>query len=200
MTADLSGRIALVAGTGGGLVEAASAALTSAGADVTVAGHDEAPAEAVQRVIATGGRIDVLVNVADDLPTGSFQDTSPDDLTARVESILTGTFERCQHAGGQMLSQSGGTIVNLMSGSPAGGGGSTVAATLRGGLVGMTKVLGTEWVRRGVRVVALSVGPDPRTGDPVGADKVGNVVTYLCSDGASFITGSHVRAGEDFGP
>lgn len=199
MTADLQGRIALVAG-GGSLVEAASAALTSAGADVTVAESDEAPADAVQRVVGSSGRLDILVNVADGLPSGPFQEADPSDLADRVEAILTGTFERCQHAGGQMLGGSGGTIVNLMSGSPSGADGSTVAATLRGGLVGMTKVLGTEWVRRGVRVVAVSVGPDPRTGSPVAADKVGNVVAYLCSDGASFITGSHVRAGEDFGP
>lgn len=190
----LHDRVALVAGSSGSLAAAATTALRDAGARVV--SDEDGNAAAVDRVVDAHGRIDLLVNVSESLPGEPFGSVDLADLAAAVDATLTRTFERCQHAGRSMLAGSGGTIVNLVEGA-TGGEGVATAAALRGGLIGMTKVLGTEWVRRGIRVVAVSVGVDPATGGPVDAERVGALVTYVCSDAASFITGSHLRAGED---
>lgn len=189
MNIDLRDRVSLVAGDGGPLADATAAALLSAGAQVVDgAGMPEE------------GGLQLLVNVVADLPTRSFESGALTDIGPVIEQTVTATFQRCQDAGRQMLSGSGGTIINVVAGSPAHGEGSALAAAVRGGIIGMTKVLGTEWARRGIRVVAVTVGRDPGTDEPVAPEQVADVVSYLCSDGASFITGSHVRAGEDAGP
>lgn len=193
----LTGKVALVAGTVRELGEATSATLQKMGAKVSVAAGSETPNSVVDQLVHEGGQLDILVNIVDGLPLKLFSETHHTDVAAVMEATLTGTFVRSQWAGRQMLGGSGGTIVNLMGGANRTPESDVVGSTIRGGLVGMTKVLGTEWAGRGVRVIAVSVGLDPCTGNAVGSAKVANIVAYLCSSGASFITGSHVRAGQD---
>jgi 3-oxoacyl-[acyl-carrier protein] reductase len=114
-----------------------------------------------------------------------------------------------------MLGKGRGVIVNVASifgvvGMP----GRAAYAASKHGLLGLTKVLATEWAGRGVRVVAVNpayVGThfdtiDQRAGGytasdierrtPLGryaeAKDVARVVRFLASDEAAFVTGAAV--------
>lgn len=204
----LDGRAALVVGAGE-LAASIASMLRRDGALVLVVGDGDAASDpaggsaagrgaevaaALETHLADGAACPgVLVQIVDGLPAGAFEDVDPAALPALVEHELAATFERCQQAARVMLVAGGGTIVIVLGAEP--GPPSVLATAVRHGVIGMTKVLGTEWARRGVRVVAVSQGAEPGSAAPVSCDQVADVVAYVCSPGASFVTGSHVLAG-----
>lgn len=183
---DLSGRVAVVTGASSGLGDRFARVLHGAGAHVVVAArraerldalHDElgervlvVPADLTdvdsrERLIASTvdelGRIDVLVNNAGTSDPTPAQDETLERFGASLELNLVAPFHLCQLAAAHMLPAGGGSIVNVSSilGSVASSPMKDVAyCSSKGGLSNMTRQLGCEWGRKGVRVNALAPG------------------------------------------
>ena len=172
----------------------------------------------IVRVVAAGiaahGRIDVLVNNAGiaDLRGLAAEQFDAETFSRIVSVDMLGAFLMARECGRHMLENGSGSIVNIASILASGGNESNVIAysAAKGGLVNMTRQLGTEWADRGVRVNAVSPGfivtemtrpaleamgmdkwiasrtPMRRVGE---AEEVTNAVMFLASDLASYITG-----------
>ena len=154
------------------------------------------------------GKIDVLVCNA-----GMTRDTllgasEPDDFTSVLDVNLMGVVNCCRQAALRMASKRSGVIVNLSSvaASKPGRGQSNYAAS-KGAVEAFTKALAVELAPRGIRVNAVSPGvietemtkslrelaPEElkqrillkRIGSP---QEVAKVVSFLCSDDASYVT------------
>jgi len=239
----MDGRIAVVTGAGRGLGAAIAEELAAQGAFVAVVDREARLAdECVERLRAAGGRagahvadvtdpgqvgarfdavvrehgrLDVLVNNAGVGAVAASEELSLDVWSRTLAVNLTGTFLCAQAAARHMLPAGGGVIVNIGSVFAATGMPMRAAyAASKHGVVGLTKVLATEWAPRGVRVVAVNPAyvrtalddADRRAGGYTAADiarrtpmgryaepaEVARVVAFLVSDDASFVTGSSV--------
>jgi NAD(P)-dependent dehydrogenase (short-subunit alcohol dehydrogenase family) len=155
------------------------AAIRAAGGEATsqrldVSSH-EAARSAVAAAVAEYGGLDVLCNIAG---VGSFQhttDVTPEEWTRVVGVNLNGTFFMSQAAIPALLERKG-NIVNLASSAGLIGQAYNAAyCASKGGVVLLTKSLGVEYARRGLRVNCLCPGgvDTPFTkafGLPQGAD------------------------------
>ena len=118
-----------------------------------------------ERLVATTvdrfGRLDVLVNNAGTSVTIPAEDEPLDAWRQVVDVNLTGLFALSQLAGRQMLAQGSGSIVNiasilgLVASAPIKQ--ASYAAT-KGAVVNLTRELGCQWGRKGVRVNAIAPG------------------------------------------
>jgi NAD(P)-dependent dehydrogenase (short-subunit alcohol dehydrogenase family) len=169
--------------------------------------------EAVEKAMATWGRLDVLVNAAGTSPVMRRSERlSADDWDLILRTNLTGAFQGAQAAGEHMVNKQSGAIVNVSSvhGRLAAPGLAAYAAS-KGGLDVMTRTLAVEWAPHGVRVNAVAAGyvdtaltagllnsehhsERLRSMIPMGrfgtAREVADAVAFLCSPTASYITGS----------
>lgn len=180
MTADspLQGRSALVAGAGD-VAAAVRTALREAGAEVATADLDAAAAGDA----AWEGHddLDLLVCVASWEAVHTAVDLPVDRWQREVTGTLTAAFTVAQAAAQRMLAGSGGCVVFVIPHAA-----DAAQRAARQGLVGLTKVLGTEWVGRGIRVVAVTAAAGASPED------VAPVVVFACSDRAAFVTGSQI--------
>jgi NAD(P)-dependent dehydrogenase (short-subunit alcohol dehydrogenase family) len=201
------------------LLQGVASACRSAGSPkVTVVAGDVSVEADVQRVVSTGiaehGKIDALVNNAG---ISDLRGLSPEqyDLAMFQQIIavdLVGAFLFARECGRHMLGRKSGSIINICSIMASGGSDTNLApyAAAKGGLLNLTKQLGTEWADRGVRVNSISPGfivtemtraplegmgmtkliasrtPMRRVGE---IDEVVAPVMFLASDAASYITG-----------
>jgi len=182
---NLSGKVAIVTGSGRGLglayaselarngalvvvndVNAAAAdeavdAITAAGgtavAQVAAVG-DAASAQAlVDRAVDTFGRLDILVNNAGILRDTTVWKMTDDDFDAVISTHLRGTFTCTRAAAIRMREQgSGGRIICV--GSPTGqvgNFGQTNYAAAKSGIVGMVRTWAMELARAGITVNAI---------------------------------------------
>ena len=165
----------------------------------------------VDDVIAAFGRIDVLVNSAGVALLAPAEDLALDAWDTTIAVNLKGTFLMCQSVGRHMLDAGGGVIVNMASQA------ATVAldqhvayCASKFGVVGVSKVLATEWGGRGVRVNTISPtvvltelghkawdgprGDALKTQIPVGRfaypNEIAAAAVFLASDAAAMITGA----------
>ena len=236
--ASLAERVAVVTGAGRGLGAAIAGELAAQGATIVVADLDadladataerlKAAAAAVDvtdaeqvtalfdRVARDHGRVDVLVNNAGVGAVAPSENLDPAVWSRTLAVNLTGTFLCAQAAARYMLDAGGGVVINIASVFAATGMPMRAAyAASKHGVVGLTKVLATEWASRGVRVVAVDPAyvrtalddADREAGGYTAADiarrtpmgryaepqEVARVVAFLASDDASFITGSEI--------
>jgi NAD(P)-dependent dehydrogenase (short-subunit alcohol dehydrogenase family) len=168
------------------------------------------------RVRSRYGRIDVLFNNAGISPAddASVLDTSL-DAWQRVQDVnLKSVFLCCKHGIPHLLDGGGGSVVNTASFvALMGAGVSQISYTAsKGAVLSMSRELGVEFARRGVRVNALCPGPvntplleelfakDPEKAArrlihiPMGrfgeAREVAHAALFLASDDSSFVTAS----------
>jgi NAD(P)-dependent dehydrogenase (short-subunit alcohol dehydrogenase family) len=181
--------------------------------DVT---DEDQVAELYARVRAEYGSIDVLFNNAGISPTddASVLDTGL-DAWQRVQDVnLKSVFLCCKHGIPHLLETGGGSVINTASFvAVMGAATSQISYTAsKGGVLALTRELGIEFARRGVRVNALCPGPvdtpllrELYANDPVEAGRrmihvpmgrfaeaieLANAVLFLASDEASYITAS----------
>lgn len=234
----LDGKVALVTGASSGLGERFARVLHAAGATVVVAARRldrlEALAESLgERAVAVEcdvtddaqrqtlvaeahgleARIDILVNNAGATNTVAAEDETLENFRAIVEVNLTAQFGLAQLVGRHMIGQGHGSIVNvasvlgLVASAPIKQA-SYVAS--KHGVVGLTRELGAEWARKGVRVNAIAPGwfPSELTGDmftddssisfiernaPIAragrADELAGALLFLASDASTYVVG-----------
>jgi NAD(P)-dependent dehydrogenase (short-subunit alcohol dehydrogenase family) len=164
----------------------------------------------VDRVAADLGGLQILVNNAGYVQRQRFVETTPDDWRKQIDVGLYGVIHCCHAAVPHLARQNGGRIVNLMGDSArVGESGLAITAASRGGVLALTKSLAKELGRHWITVNALALGlietshTDPawieanrdrilrlyplrRLGKP---EDVAPAVTFLASEGASWITG-----------
>lgn len=115
----------------------------------------------VDAAIARFGRIDVLVNNAGGGDAGPALDVSTDAFRRTIELNLTAVFELSRLSAGHMIDAGGGSIVNiasilgLVSSWPIPNSSYTAS---KGAVVNLTRELGCQWARQGVRVNAIAPG------------------------------------------
>jgi NAD(P)-dependent dehydrogenase (short-subunit alcohol dehydrogenase family) len=164
----------------------------------------------------TFGSVDIAFNNAGINPPqdSSILTTEPDVWRKVHEVNLTSVFLCCKSALPYMLEQRRGSIINMASFvAVMGAATSQISYTAsKGGVLSMSRELGVQFAREGVRVNALCPGPvntpllqelfatDPERAArrlahiPVGRfaepDEIANAVLFLASDESSFITAS----------
>ena len=182
----LQGKVCVITGAGGGMGADAAQLFTEEGAEVVVADVDLAAAEkvadevdglAVQVNVADEdsvramyaaakqrfGGIDVLYNNAGISPADddSILDTSF-DAWERVQAVNTrGVYLCCKHGIPYLLERGGGSVINVASFvALVGAATSQISYTAsKGAVLSMSRELGVQFARQGVRVNALCPGP-----------------------------------------
>ncbi len=182
-------------------------------ADVTDEGQ---MAEAVGRAVAAWGGLDIVVPNAAVQLFG--QDDRADWLDAAVwrrtiEINLTGAFLACKHGIAALLASGGGCVVCTASPTSLYGvaPGFDAYSASKAGVLGLVRVMASDYAREGVRVNAVIPGftdtplvraimaDDAERGKLIGAiplgrpgkaEEVAAVVAFLASDEATYVTGA----------
>lgn len=165
---------------------------------------------AVDRAVEQTGRLDILVNAAGIQRRTVAAEISDDDFTRLFEVNLAAAFRLIRQAAG-VLAETGGSIVNIasLSADRAVPGIVPYGAT-KAALTQLGKGLAAELGPRGIRVNAVAPGyiVTPMTADVLDDDEfrnralariplqrfadgddVADVVTFLVSDAARYVTG-----------
>ena len=197
------------------LIEAARGTAMFARADVSQAAE---VAALVEQAVSTYGRLDCALNNAG--IQGDIKQTaecSQENWDRIIATNLTGVWLCMKHEIPHMLNQGGGAIVNTSSNfGLVGSNGMPAYSASKHGVLGLTKTAALEYAKSGIRVNAVCPGPvqtplvdkvlaaQPELGDqiikaiearePVGRmgqpEEIAEAVVWLCSDAASFVTGT----------
>jgi 3-oxoacyl-[acyl-carrier protein] reductase len=239
----LDGKVAVVTGSSGGIGLAIATEFAREGASVVVNSRDASKAENAARSLADQGLrvsgfaadirrpeeaqalaaaaveryggLDIWVNNAGVNVIKPALELSPEEWARVIDTDLSGCFFGAQAAGRIMVARQSGVVIQVGSiigevGLPR----RVPYTAAKHGLIGLTKVLATEWAKDNVRVVCLDPGyvaaglgvksqaaggftaadierrtPMGRFADPV---EIARVAVFLASDDASYITGTHI--------
>jgi len=169
----------------------------------------EQAAEFFRYVIKTCGRVDILVNNAGITRDNLLMKMSEAEFDAVIDTNLKGAFNCMKQVSRQMLKQKSGRIINMSSVSGViGNAGQANYCASKAGLIGITKSAARELASRGITCNAVAPGfidtemtevltgavkeaaketiPMKRFGSP---KDVANVVAFLASEEAGYITG-----------
>jgi NAD(P)-dependent dehydrogenase (short-subunit alcohol dehydrogenase family) len=229
MSDRLAGKVCVITGTAGGIGAATAARFAAEGARVV--GVDLREHEAGELSLQADlsdessvrflyshvreqlGRIDVLFNNAGISPTddASVLDTTLDAWERVQNANLRSVFLCCKYGIPHLLEAGGGSVINTASFvAVLGAATSQISYTAsKGGVLALSRELGVEFAKRGVRVNALCPGPvdtpllrelyakDPEQAArrlvhvPMGrfatADEIANAVLFLASDESSYV-------------
>jgi 3-oxoacyl-[acyl-carrier protein] reductase len=168
----------------------------------------------IERARDAFGRIHFLVNAAGIFKADSLQKIDEWDLRRQIEVNVIGTFFCVQLMSRVMADEGGGVIINIASTAGHPNPIEVGAAYIAGktGVIGLTKQAAHELAPHNIRVNAVCAGnisePDmPPIENPTNALKrigtpqeIADVVLFLCSDAARFITGQaiNVDGGESY--
>jgi NAD(P)-dependent dehydrogenase (short-subunit alcohol dehydrogenase family) len=232
----LAGKVAVVTGGASGIGAAIATAYVAKGAEVAILDlsptaateHAErlgdhcaafacdvtgesSVADAVNGVQERFGRIDILVNSAGVAILAPAEELALADWNTTLAVNLTGAFLMCRRVGAIMLAQGHGRVISLASQA------ASVALTdhaaycaSKFGLVGLTKVLASEWGGRGVTANTISPtvvltdlgrkawagakGDEHKAQIPTGRfaypDEIAAAAVFLASDAAAMVNGA----------
>lgn len=167
----------------------------------------------VKDTVEALGKIDVLVNNAGITKDGLFMRMSKEDFEKVVDINLMGTFNVTRNVIPLMIKQRSGRVINISSVvGVAGNAGQTNYSASKAGIIGFTKSLAREVASRNILVNAVAPGfiatdmtsvltdtqkenintqiPLKRMGT---AEDVANLVKFLASEDASYITGQVIN-------
>jgi 3-oxoacyl-[acyl-carrier protein] reductase len=165
-----------------------------------------------EQILKDFTKIDILVNNAGVTRDGLAMRMSIDDWDTVINTNLRGAFNFTQSVLRAMIKQRSGRIINITSViGLIGNAGQTNYAASKAGLIGFTKSLARELASRNITVNAVAPGfittdmtaglsdeikktiqgqiPLGKTGTP---DDVANVVKFLASANATYITGQTI--------
>ncbi|MBA2810583.1 SDR family oxidoreductase [Streptomyces sp. KM273126] len=238
---DFTGQVAFVTGAASGMGLATARAFAEAGAAVALTDIDESAlnaavaeltdtgrqalaltcdvgdedqvAAAVDRTVATFGRLDMAYNNAGiQIPPSDAAD-EPAERFDRVNAInLRGVWAGMKHELRYMRTQGSGAIVNCSSlGGLVGLPGRASYHASKHGVIGLTTSAALEYAPRGIRVNAVCPGTidtpmvsdmitkgeldraEAEANQPINrlgtAEEIAQAVLWLCSPGASFVIG-----------
>jgi NAD(P)-dependent dehydrogenase (short-subunit alcohol dehydrogenase family) len=225
----LAGKVCVITGAAGGIGATTAAVFEREGAHVVgvdMLEHDVGERSLVAdltdetqvagvytRVREELGRIDVLFNNAGIAPPGDTSALHTDlEVWEHVQATnLRSVFFCCKHGIPHLLETGGGSVINTASFvAVMGSATSQIAYTAsKGGVLALSRELGVEFARRGVRVNALCPGPidtpllrELYASDPVQAarrmvhvpmgrfgqpEEIANAVLFLASDESSYV-------------
>jgi NAD(P)-dependent dehydrogenase (short-subunit alcohol dehydrogenase family) len=219
MPGRLEGKVAVVTGGGGGIGRETARRFAEEGARVCVADLADEPGK------ETASEVDGIYVHADVTDPDDVQRISPSDddsiletgLEAweRVQNVnLKSVYLCCKYGIPYLLERGGGSIINTASFvAVMGAATSQISYTAsKGGVLALSRELGVEFARRGIRVNALCPGPvntpllqeifakDPEKAErrlvhlPMGrfaeATEIAGAVLFLASDDASYVNAS----------
>lgn len=201
--------------------DAAAQELNQAGGNAICLKGDVRNFEEIEKIMQNTldkfGTIDILVNNAGITKDGLLMRMSESDWDDVLEINLKGAFHMIKAASRPMMKQKSGTIINVASivgvmGNP----GQANYVSSKAGLIGLTKTVAKELSSRGITCNAIAPGfiksamtdklsdavkqeyykaiPLGRFGE---TEDVANVVAFLASDLAKYITGQviHIDGG-----
>lgn len=194
-----------------GVLVAAGLSAVSIVCDVT---DEDQVASAVEQTVETFGSLDMAFNNAGIMISPHDLEDEPAESFDRVTAVnLRGVWASMKHELRQMSSQGHGAIVNCSSLSGVVGARSRASyASAKHGILGLTRSVSLEYAARGIRINAVCPGtfdtpmlhdmtrrgefevqpaidaqPVGRLGRP---EELAAAVLWLCSDGASMVTGA----------
>ena len=174
----------------------------------------------MKAVIERFGRIDILVNNAGTSKRGAFLELTDEEWSADIELKVFGAIRCTRLAVPHMKSQGGGRIINItISSAKQPGAQSYPTSVSRAAGLAITKALSKEFAADNILVNTICIGKIKSgqherrfTKDGTGADKyyanmakdipmqrvgeaeeVANVITFLASGAASYVTGSSIN-------
>lgn len=184
---------------------------------VNVAKQEEVQA-LVQFAIDTYGTLDIMVNNAGINRDGMLHKMPKENWDTVIAVDLTGTFYGTQEAIKYMRTKNYGRVINISSGSWLGNIGQANYAAAKAGVVGLTKTAARENAKKGITCNAICPGfietdmtvklkevnggaawdsmmnriPMGYAGKP---SDVGNMIAFLASDEAAYITAEVINVG-----
>ena len=172
----------------------------------------EAMGDMVKKITHDHGPVDILINCAGITRDATFRKMTPEQWRAVLSTNLDSVFNVTRHVIDSMIERGWGRVINISSVNAVRGQfGQTNYASAKAGILGFTKSLAQEVVKKGVTVNAISPGyvqtemvmairedvrqkivseiPAGRLAMP---EEVADAVAFLASEKAAYITGTNL--------